>query len=156
MRDLSLTPRECIDALSVLPGAYWLRDGPHAFAGALPTARASTVDPEPHTWSFQESGLPSFPRWVGVLPYEGFRTVEGTDLQLDARPPALVRECVWQRYGAALKFEGKRVIALGETEAEEARLVDALRSAQSRRIDVALEWFEAPEPDERKSEAKRS
>lgn len=151
MKWLSLPPRRAALALCALPGAYWLRDGARAFASALPRMEVRSIDPEP---SFAgddrtSAGVLSFPRWVGVLPYEAFRGIEGQrELERDARPPVVGSECRWLRYGAALVFEGGRVGVVGETEADVLELERAVSSPFSAQEEGMLSWLEVPEADD--------
>lgn len=149
MRPLSLSPRACIEALGTLPGAYWLRDGERGFAGALPVDISNRIDPEPGGGPSWDPGIRSFPRWVGLLPYERFRAVEGrSELASDTRPPAVMADCLWRRYRAALVFEAGRVTVVGETEADEQSLVEGIERARPRTgADISLSWLEPPEAD---------
>lgn len=149
MKWLSLPPRRAALALCALPGAYWLRDGRRAFGSALPRMEVRWVDPEPSWVGEGQPGALSFPRWVGVLPYEAFRGIEGrAELERDRRPAVIGRECRWLRYGAALVFEEGRVAVVGETEADVLELERAIASAPSEPEEAVLSWLEPPEPDE--------
>ncbi len=146
---LSFPPRRAAIALCALPGAYWLRDGRRAFASALPRMEVRSVDPEPSFAGERHLGAVSFPRWVGVLPYEAFRAIEGrAELQRDRRPAAIGSECRWLRYGAALVFEEGRVGVAGETEADVLELERAIERAPSSPEEAVLSWLEPPEPDD--------
>jgi len=136
VRDLTgISPDLVLGALSVLPGAFWLCSGRATYAGALPDARSSALDPEPTlappvgAAAFAPSeGTQQFPRWVGALPYEAGRGLERTSAR-DPRPEAALKAPVWQRYGAVIRFDGgAEPMILADSAPSAQRLEQAVRS----------------------------
>lgn len=118
-------PPDWFRRLAALPGAFWLRDGASAYCGALPDARSSAVDPEPSLPLPQfHAGAQAFPRWVGVLPYEAFRQIEGETLE--TRPVPLLERIEWLRYRAVLRVSSGGVELLADSDESRLRLLHAL------------------------------
>lgn len=142
-------PRDWFQRLACLPGAFWLRDGETAYAGALPSAVSDALDPEPELKLpvFAATGGGSFPRWVGILPYESFRQVEGDAAREDLRAPPQFGAIIWQRYRAVIRVRGTEAEVLGESSEDTARLLAALAVSSDARAAPRLVPLGEPEAD---------
>jgi len=77
------------------------------------------------------NGLPSCPRWIGVVPYESLRDLErpGWTRDPDDRPACTVSRPAWRRYPAVVRIEHStgQVAVEADDEASASRLIRALR-----------------------------
>ncbi len=141
-RALGLSPAEVLRALQTLEGSFILGEGfsrapgaPRAggwfVAGALPVEESHALDPEP---DLPLGGPePDLPRWVGLLPYEAFRSDERGPRRprIDDRPAPHVERPVWRRYAAVVVIEPGGIQVDGEALAVE-RLTRELEQATAR------------------------
>jgi anthranilate/para-aminobenzoate synthase component I len=84
------------------PGACWLWSNVSetcAYLASDPLRSISSLDPEPELRLDPSSGW-GVPRWIGVLPYEAFRTRERFGLGRERRETPMVSLPTWWRYGA--------------------------------------------------------
>jgi anthranilate/para-aminobenzoate synthase component I len=142
-------PSDWFWRLAELPGAFWLRDGDVAYAGALPVAVSRELDPEPDLLlpAFPASPDRNFPRWVGLLPYEAFRGLESEPLGLDVRPAPRFESILWHRYRAVVRIRGAHVELVGESRAAEVELSRALADPPRPRREPKLTPLGDPESD---------
>lgn len=89
-----------------------------SFVACTPLAVQSDLDPEPELpWGTGRAAgaLGSVPRWIGLLPYEAQRSrLERPRFSAsDERPPPLISECVWYRFGAVAVITD-RVTVVGD------------------------------------------
>jgi anthranilate/para-aminobenzoate synthase component I len=98
---------------------------------------AGTESAEPHAWSF--------PRWIGVLPYEAFRDVErhGRAARVESRAAPPHQHPIWFRYAAVLRVDHE-VTAIGETRAAVDDLVAQLRAPSKVAGSVHLQRLDSP------------
>jgi anthranilate/para-aminobenzoate synthase component I len=115
------------------PGLLGL--GRWSFVAAEPDRRSSRRDPlaDDPQLSRAEGALAFVPRWIGVLPYEGFRGAleRAAWVGRETRPAPLAVEPAWYRYPAVLCIDHDegRVLAAGSDLAAVERLAAALREA---------------------------
>jgi anthranilate/para-aminobenzoate synthase component I len=116
------------------PAAELLDLGRWSFVAAAPDRRSAALDPVADDPGFVRAGgdLASVPRWIGVLPYEGRRSLERAGwVARDTRPaPSLVAP-EWHRYPAVVRVDHRegRVLVAGAELAAVERLAAALRDA---------------------------
>jgi len=104
--DLLPDPAKLAAKIAMRPGAAWLWSNgakPLTYLACDPIDCADRLDPEPHLVLNPSFGRAlSYPRWIGLLPYEAFRGLERANATQPAEtredPPNL-RPC-WWRYGA--------------------------------------------------------
>jgi anthranilate/para-aminobenzoate synthase component I len=95
--------------LSDRPGLVLLLDATGrrpSYVACDPIAQRDALDPEPNL--VLDPALPTLartPRWVGLLPYEAFRTLErpGRGRLTDSRAAPHLERLVWMRYGAVVE-----------------------------------------------------
>src|SRR5690606_40193774 len=96
-----------------------------------------------------DDALRTFPEWVGVLPYEAFRTAERGPRGSgnDARPAPQISSPIWHRYPAVAQVEGEQIIVRGETLQAVEDLVGALRAplVSTGAASAKMVWAEPPE-----------
>lgn len=134
-----------------LPGfcLLWTADGTGAsYLACAPTHSTRGLDPEPELQlgARAEPGW-SYPRWIGVLPYEALRGPEAPPHgPLDERPPPHLSQARWFRYDAVLRVDSE-VTALAETPEALARLLAVLSRTprQPASLEVTLRESEAAE-----------
>jgi anthranilate/para-aminobenzoate synthase component I len=111
----------------------WSADGSGpSYLACQPIATSHQLDPEPalgigvSTDATQPRAW-SFPRWIGVLPYEAFRDVErpAGAVRTDPRAAPPHQHPIWFRYAAVLRVDHE-VTAVGETRAAVDELVNRL------------------------------
>ena len=130
------------------PGAVWLwSNGPCPVSYFLsdPIDVSRQLDPEPgwttgSVWAPDPDAFQSLPRWVGILPYEAFRTGERSNCSIlsDPRPKPLIVDPLWCRYGAVAVVTGAVTIL-----ADEPACVEQLsRRLASDPPEVEEAWFE--------------
>lgn len=95
----------------------WSADasGP-SYLGLHPSAWSEQFDPEPELeLRASPSELSFAPRWIGLLPYEAFRSLERRAWAPtpDTRAEPHVRRPLWQRFGAVVCV-GERVSVVGD------------------------------------------
>jgi anthranilate/para-aminobenzoate synthase component I len=133
----------------------WCADGSGpSYLACRPIASAQGIDPEPTLGIgeliSQPEGAWSFPRWIGILPYEAFRDQERRTQSSvpDRRAVPPHEHPLWLRYGAVLRVDPVpgRVTVLGENQAAVAQLVHEVQqsprargSVQLRRLDAATD-----------------
>jgi anthranilate/para-aminobenzoate synthase component I len=153
-QQLDLSPDVLGLARRLAPGrglvVLWSADGSGpSYVACQPIETSLQLDPEP-TLGIGVAPNPSappqawsFPRWIGVLPYEAFRDVErpGRAVRADPRVAPPHQHPIWFRYGAVLRVDHE-VTVLGETRAAVDDLVKRLTvpsrpvgSLQLRRLD---------------------
>ncbi|HSC86098.1 MAG TPA: anthranilate synthase component I family protein [Polyangiaceae bacterium] len=126
------------------PGAFRLRDGERTVLGAFPVEASEGIDPEPGL--VPELGASRLPRWVGLLPYEAFRELEGSGRQEEREAPLLERPS-WRRYAAVAVHERGELRVEGEDAAAVERLVGTLGAAvRGSRPPASLRFAARPEP----------
>jgi anthranilate/para-aminobenzoate synthase component I len=98
-----------------------------------PARSVSGLDPE-RDLALDPSGgeLSTFPRWIGLLPYESRRALErrGRAALPDSRPVPHLSEPVWWRYGAVARITD-HVLVAGDDPGAVSRLCALLRAANS-------------------------
>lgn len=112
----------------------WSADGSGAsYLACQPIAVAHALDPEPSLGigsqlTARGNSAWSFPRWIGVLPYEAFRDQErpawSAGPEHRAAPPH--QHPIWFRYDAVLRVDHE-VTAIGESSAAVDRLVQQIQ-----------------------------
>lgn len=137
--------------LEARPGlaVLWSADGSGpSYVAADPVARSASVDPEPALVPGEAGSGMHVPRWIGVLPYEAFRTERPAfkgrvGRQAERAAPHWARPC-WFRYGA-VAVVGENVAVVGDdAEAARALAFQITRGpAVARRVEVRLH---SPEP----------
>lgn len=159
--DLEPDPVALARRFERLPGSclLWTADGTGAsYLACSPTCTAQGLDPEPELplRAREEPGW-SYPRWIGVLPYEALRSLEAPPAgPVDARPAPHLSEPLWFRYDAVLRVDSE-VVVLAETRQALARLVGVLSTAPrpSAALELTLRETEAPEHHFARIEAAR-
>lgn len=84
-----------------------------SFVCLAPLATRRCLDPEPELPMRGPSHSTVAPRWVGVLPYEAFRALEGGSSSGDTRAPVACSTPYWTRYGVCVRID-EHVAVLGE------------------------------------------
>lgn len=121
-RPLAVSRRLLVGA----PGAFYLRDEDRSFLGAFSVAESAALDPEPES---RAAGGPDVPRWIGLLPYEAFRGVEGPGRD-EHREAPLLSACRWRRYAAVAVEDASGARVEGESVEAVERLVEALEGSK--------------------------
>ncbi len=119
-------PQKLARRLAGCPGAFALLGSTapcQAYLGAFPVAEVQGWDPEPGLPRAPSMPMAAVPRWLGLLPYEASREIEGrARWQGDPRPPTALSSCRWWRYRAVLVITDKvRVVAEDEGSLERLR-----------------------------------
>jgi anthranilate/para-aminobenzoate synthase component I len=128
-------PRRIAEALGDRPGAVLLwsaSGGGPSYVACDPLRSVRQLDPERDLAVDPSRGeLSTFPRWIGLLPYEARRALErpGRTAAIDARPVPHVSEPVWWRYGAVARITDHVLVAGDEPDAVQ-RLCALLRGAR--------------------------
>jgi anthranilate/para-aminobenzoate synthase component I len=122
----------------------WSDQGRRAWVGALASAVASALDPEPELTLPSDPDLAAVPRWFGLLPYESRRDLERRSS--DQRPTALISRPLWRRYGAWVEVS-ERVRVVGD-DRERVDALSALLDRPARSGEARLELASAIEPTE--------
>jgi anthranilate/para-aminobenzoate synthase component I len=159
VRDVAAPWAELVLRLARAPGAFFLRHREHMYCGAFPAQVSSAVDPTDSVvqargdvLSSQEdrSGLwAGLPHWVGVLPYEGFRSIErGGGIKGDLRPAPSWCAPRWARYAAVAQLHDQGAQIVGETRADVERLTALLSQNSPPTRHVSLDWATRPEATE--------
>ncbi len=104
--DVAPNPAALARKIAMRPGASWLWSNaskPLSYLASDPIEFVERLDPEPTLPLESDVGRSlSYPRWIGLLPYEAFRRLERENAAkpLDLRKePLNIRPC-WWRYGA--------------------------------------------------------
>lgn len=144
-KELSVSRSQAEERLVGLPSAFLLSDAEQVFLGAFPLEETDAIDPEPELRP--ELGVPSVPRWVGLLPYEAFRDQESLPLSEDTRPRALSERCHWRRYAAVAVLDRRGFRVEGDDRSAVERLAEVLSTPREERSRPRphLEWAEPPE-----------
>jgi len=133
-------PRELARRLAGCPGAFALFGSTtpcHAYLSAFPVAEVEGWDPEPELPLASSVPVAAVPRWLGLLPYEACRAIEGADRwRADPRPATALSSCRWWRYRAVLVIREK-VWVVAEDETSLARL----RSAVEGEPEAEVAWL---------------
>ena len=115
------------------PGPF----GRFSFVACDPDRVSHRLDPledDPDfSYGGERGGWGGVPRWIGVVPYEGRRTLERPGwVGPDERAPALVQEPMWLRYPAvvAVDHQAGRVFAVGVDPARAEALAAELRAGR--------------------------
>jgi anthranilate/para-aminobenzoate synthase component I len=113
-------------------GALRPEDVRFSFVACDPVDHSDAVVPALGEPAGGWAGRAAAPRWIGVLPYEAFRTQERPSwCAPDERPPALVSRCAWLRYAAVARVDHElgRVVVEADDARSAAALVERLAAA---------------------------
>lgn len=117
---------------------------PTSFVLAYPDGASDALAPDPGDCCQGWAGRAAAPRWVGVVPYDAMRGLEGESLMFDGRAPNAHAKPSWLRYPAALRVDhtSGRVVLEADDDRSASRLLAALASGppEPRPAD-----FDAPE-----------
>jgi anthranilate/para-aminobenzoate synthase component I len=111
-------------------------------------AGGGALDPEPSLErAVGGSALATFPRWIGLLPYEGRRGLErpGRSPRPDPRREPHVVVPLWARYGAVVRID--RDVVVGGDDAERVQKLAALAGGSERARGPVIARALASEPD---------
>jgi anthranilate/para-aminobenzoate synthase component I len=128
-------PRRIAEALGDRPGTVLLwsaSGGGPSYVACDPSRSVRGLDPERDLALDPSCGeLLTFPRWIGLMPYEARRALErpGRTAGADARPAPHVSEPVWWRYGAVARITDHVLVAGDEPDAVR-RLCSLLRGSR--------------------------
>jgi anthranilate/para-aminobenzoate synthase component I len=104
--DVAPEPAVLANKVAKRPGAAWLWSNAAksvAYIASDPIECVQQLDPEPQLELDPSAGQSlSYPRWIGLLPYEAFRGLEREykTRTLDVRTEPLIVKPCWWRYGA--------------------------------------------------------
>jgi anthranilate/para-aminobenzoate synthase component I len=142
--DVLPNPAVLANKIAMRPGAVWLWSNaarPLAYLASDPIECVERLDPEPKLVQEPSSGRSlSYPRWIGLLPYEAFRGLErkhATRVPDSRAEPLNLRPC-WWRYGA-IAVVTDRVRVVGDSR----ELVENLAQRLSAKLPEApIEQFQ--------------
>lgn len=102
LRPIDLAREALLARLAPLEDAFYLRDEERSYYGALPVERSTAVQPQ-SGWE-GSAFMGDVPRWVGLLPYEAFRSGERSGgISADRRPDPHMLLPEWRRYPAVIE-----------------------------------------------------
>ncbi len=141
-------PLRLAQTLTDRPVSFLLWDATGAspsYLGCDPVDEATSLDPEPAQQASDEGDLVRAPRWVGLLPYEGARSVETSSGRppLDGRAEPHIREPRWWRFGAVVQVSDV-VRVIGDDPACVSRLARLVMREPRPRV-PHIELAESPE-----------
>ncbi len=121
-------------------------DGEPSYIACDPIARSFAFDPEPSlSLGPSESTLGTFPRWIGLLPYEACRGLERAGrARHEERAAPHMSEVIWYRFGAVARV-GDDVLVAGDDEDRVTSLAARIRSGSRCGGDVGLVRLESEE-----------